>query len=145
MTQNLPEYSQNTSLQTTQGNSISIYRDSFNVSQAINQFAKLKQAFPQLPTGFYDVLLDRIKDKGFTDQRLKDAINNLIDNFTYPVPTIANVVSFDKRIKLYTYSDLTDAVSNGRNWKDFTKVKRNGKTFWITVTDKETYNIGGEI
>jgi hypothetical protein len=111
----------------------------------MEQIKRLRQAFPQIPPGFTDILLDRIKDRGFTDDRLRDSINNLIDNFTYPVPSVANIVSFDKRIKLYTYAEYCDQISAGFKSTDFSMVKRNGKNFWITVADKEIYNIGKEI
>jgi hypothetical protein len=136
---------QNT-LQRTTGNSISVYKDVFSVPAAIDQFKRLKQAFPQLPAGFYDILLERIKEKGFTDQQLKDAINNLIDNFIYPVPTIANIVGFEKRIKLYTYQDITKLMDTDRDaFKNFAKVKKNGKLFWITKAEKEMYDVPDEI
>lgn len=130
---------------TTQGNSISIYQDTFTIKNAIEQTNRLKKAYPQLPKGFYELLLDRIEANSFTDKRLKDAIDHLIDTFTYPVPQIANIIGFDKRVKLYAYSSLTDEVSNGRKWNEFAKVKVNGKNFWITATDKVMFNIGDEL
>lgn len=110
------------------------------------QFVRLKKAFPALPSGFYDILLDRVKELGFTDARLKDAVNHLIDNFTYPSPSIANIVGFDKRVKLLTYSDMLEEVNKtGRAMDlDHVKVKKNGKLFWISKADKEMYNIPDE-
>ena len=144
--QNLPEYSPSTSPQIIASNSISLYQDPFSIPVAMEQFKKLKQAFPQLPAGFYDVLLDRIKDNGFTDQRLKDAINHLIDNFTYPVPSVANIVGFDKRVKLLTYGQLIEIQERtGRAFQDYCKVRKNGKLFWINKAEKEMFNIGNEI
>jgi len=112
----------------------------------MEEIKRLKMAFPNIPTGFYDVLLERIKENHFTDQRLTDSINNLIDNFTYPNPTIANIIGFDKRIKLLTYSQLCDIQTNSPgSFKDYCKVKRNGKIFWINRAEKEQFNIGDEL
>lgn len=55
---------------------------------------KIKLAFPDLPAGFYDVLSERIKSKGFSDERLNDAVNHVIDTCKYPKPTVANFISF---------------------------------------------------
>jgi hypothetical protein len=132
--------------QITKDNSISIYKDEFTVKNAIDQFKKLKMAFPQLPAGFYDVLMDRVKENGFTDQRLKDSINKLIDNFTYPNPSIANIISFDKRVKLNSYSELIEIQNRtGRAFEDYCKIKKNGKLFWISKAEKEQFNVPDEL
>jgi len=146
MTENLQNLSQNTSPQITKDDSISIYRDEFTVNNAIDQFKKLKMAFPQLPSGFYDVLMDRVKENGFTDKRLKDSINQLIDNFIYPNPSIANIIGFDKRIKLITYNQRCTLQSeNPGSFNDYTKVLKNGKVFFISKAEKEQYNIPDEL
>lgn len=112
----------------------------------MEQMARLRKAFPQLPAGFFEILLDRVEGTGFTDKRLTDAVNNLIDNFNYPNPTIANIIGFDKRVKLLTYSQLCD-IENGcpGSFKDYCRVRRNGKIFWINRAEKEQFNIGDEI
>lgn len=57
---------------------------------------KVSQAFPTLPEPFYDLLCERIKEHGFTDERLKKSVNYVIDHCIYPTPTIAQFISFDK-------------------------------------------------
>jgi hypothetical protein len=131
---------QSISPQTT-NNSISIYQDELSIPFAIAQTLRLKKAFPNLPEGFYDILLERVKETGFTDQRLKDAIDTLIDNFIYPNPAIANIISFDKRVKLHSYIEVCDLVVKGNIWDDFSKVKIKGKYFWITKVEKEQFGI----
>ena len=134
---------QNISPQTT-NNSISIYQGELNIPFAINQTLKLKKAFPNLPEGFYDILLERVKETGFTDKRLKDAIDTLIDNFIYPTPAIANIIGFDKRVKLYTYQEVCDMIPQGYKFEDFVKVKVKGKLFRITKAEKEQFGIKDE-
>ena len=131
--------------QITKDNSISIYQDSFDVKTAINEFKKLKKAFPNVPTVFYDVLLERIKSNNFTNQRLKDSIDYLIDNFIYPNPTIANIIGFDKRVKLHVYNEICELVYNGYSFDDFAHIKIKGKTLWISKVDKKMYNIQDEL
>jgi hypothetical protein len=125
-------------------NSLSVYQGELSIPFAITQTLRLKKAFPNLPEGFYDILLERVKETGFTDQRLKDAIDTLIDNFIYPTPAIANIISFDKRVKLHTYPEVCDLVVKGNIWDDFAKVKMKGKIFWITKAEKAQYGIKDE-
>lgn len=99
----------------------------------INQVKRLSTAFPTLPEGFYDILLERIKENGFSDQRFQDAVSNLIDTCPYPQPTIANIISWDKKIKLYTYCEVVEKVNEGHSMHDFQKME--GKKTWIKVTD----------
>ena len=75
---------------------VSIYQNGELTTKNIsNQITRLMKAFPDLPTGYYDILTERLKENEFTDQRLKDAVDNVIDTCTYFKPTIADVISFD--------------------------------------------------
>lgn len=105
---------------------------------------KLKKAFPQLPSGFYEILSDRLEENNFTDNRLKDAINNMIDNFTYPIPTVANIISFDKRVKIYSYLDIIEMVNQyGTSvWYQYKPVRKIGNIrYFASLKDIETYNL----
>lgn len=111
----------------------------------MKQMSRIKKAFPNLSSGFYDILLERIKQANFTNKRLEDAVNNLIDNYKYPTPPISAIISFDKKIKVYTYNDILEMVSLGGDYifQQFEPVKiYNGtKPFWASVIDIQTYNI----
>ena len=97
----------NTSLTRKDNNyEMSIYRGELTKICLGESIMKLKQTFPSLPNDFYDVFSDRITDNKFNNDRLKASINHVIDNCVYPVPTIAQFISFDKHIKLYTYQDM---------------------------------------
>lgn len=85
---------------------MSIYTDELTTQNIINGTIKLKKSFPALTKEFFDMFSDRIKDNKFTDKRLNDSINHVIDNCIYPAPSIAQFISYDKRIKLYTYHDM---------------------------------------
>jgi len=92
--------------------SVSIYNGELTTQGIIEQVKKLKKAFPALPAGFYDVLTDRIKELKISDARLTDAVNHVIDTCMYPTPTIANIISWDVKIKLLTYDDMIDMVQH---------------------------------
>lgn len=83
---------------------------------------RLKKSFPKLPQGWYEILSEMIDSEGFTDQRLIDATTNLIRTCPYPEPTIANILSFDKTKKLYTYEQL--------QWMSKDMSKETAKNFW---------------
>jgi hypothetical protein len=142
--QNLPESSQ-TNSQLIGKNEISVYSGELTTKCIIDQVKQVKKAFPSLPTGFYDVLTDRIKELGFSDERLKDAVNNLIDTCVYPVPTIANIISWDKRIKLYNYNQIIDLVDKyGVSvWDNYKSVKISGITVrtYASLIDIQKYNL----
>lgn len=65
----------------------------------------MRDEIPDLPTGYYDILTERLKENQFTDQRLKDAVDNVIDTCTYFKPTIADVIGFDIKKEVYRYSE----------------------------------------
>ena len=124
--------------------SLSVYTGELTTGCIIENVKKLKQAFPALPPGYYDVLAQRVKDTGIGDARLTDAINHVIDTCVYPTPAIANFLSYDKRIRLFTYAEMCDLVPLHGNgiWNDYKIVRKLGKTnFWASVLDIETYNI----
>ena len=101
-------------------------------------------AFPQLTPAYYDILLERIKDKGFTNKRLTDSVNNVIDNCPYPLPALANILSWDKKIKTFSYSQICDMVTvrgyDKTVWDEFKAIKRN-PTRYSSIEDIETYNL----
>lgn len=96
-----------------------------------NCFIDLKRAFPKLPDGWYDVLEKLLDTEKFTDKRLIDATQNLIKTCVYPEPTIANILGYDTKMKLWTYDELLE-ISN-----DFSNEGR--KKFWegFQIFDKE--------
>lgn len=80
--------------------SLSVYTGELKPQTVLGSIQeKIKATFPALSTDFFDIFMERVKDKGFTDQRLKDAVNHVDDTCPYPTPTLANFLSFDKRIK----------------------------------------------
>jgi hypothetical protein len=120
---------------------ISIYSGELTAKCIATESKKIQSAFPSLPKTFFDLLSERIVLNNFSDERLKAAVGYLLDNFKYPTPTIADIISFDKRVKLYSYSDVLESLDKGRIWSDFIKILRNEKIFWIKKTDQEQFNI----
>ena len=115
---------------------ISLYTGDLTQQAMAKYMARLKVAFPSLPKDFYFLLGERMKEKGFSDEKMKDAINYVIDNCKYPVPTIAEFLSYDKVAKLYTYQEVADMVTKGKaSFDDFEKREIDGEVFRILKSD----------
>ena len=90
-----------------------------------NCFIDLKKTFPKLPDGWYDILEKMLDEEKFTDKRFIDATKNLIKTCIYPEPTIANILGFDKKQKLYSYDDILEIT------KDYSAYQRG--LFWDSL------------
>ena len=122
--------------------SISVYKGELTGSGVAASVARLKASFPNLPLEFYKVLIDRIKEKGFTDEQLKDSVNHVIDNCIYPTPSLANFLSFNKAIKVYTYSELCNRAANQEcNFSDYARIEIHGSGYWVKKSDKDIYSL----
>lgn len=121
------------------------YTDALTNVTIIASFANIRYAFPDLAPGFYDILGQRLKEHGFTDQRLTDAVSNVIDTCRFPRPTIADFISWDKRITLFTYEDMVRKTNEfgAGIWDTYQMVKIKGrkKPLWINKDDITQYNI----
>jgi hypothetical protein len=127
-------------------NEISLYQGELTAQCLVSCISDIKKAFPSLPVGFYDILTDRLADNGFSNDRLTDAVRNVIDTCIYPTPTIAQFISFDKRVKTYTYLQYCDIVEKGGDGKNYKAIKLKGRPVpvWIHINDVEQYNIVSE-
>ena len=131
---------------TSNGNELTVYRGELTPKALSQNVAKVKAAFPSLQPDFFVLLIDRLKEKGFSDERLKDAVNSVIDNCHYPTPTLANFLSFDKRVKILTYQELCSMVTEGEaSYSRYSRIKIKGKIYFVRTVDKDTFNIPEEL
>ena len=94
---------------------MSVYWGDLNLKTVLQQNLRIAKAFPQLPEGFYEILNQRLREKEFTDKRLIDAVNHVIDTCQYPIPTAANFLSYDRSVEILTHSDLVGLLSGDKN------------------------------
>jgi hypothetical protein len=111
---------------------ISIYSGDLTIPTIKKSFTKIHGAFPSLPKEFYAILQERLTEHKFPDQRLIDAVNHVIDTCVYPTPAIAEFISYDRKTKLYTYTEACKITSEqGKNMSDiFEDVKIKDKKYW---------------
>ncbi len=94
---------------------------------------KLQTAFPKQSKEFFNVLAERLVANGFTDQRLTDAVNNVIDNFQFKELNISDIVRFDKTVRLYSYQEACRLVTEkGYEFsRDLQRTSVDDRVFWI--------------
>ena len=120
----------------------SLYRDErASADDIANAIMKLSTAYPladkEESARFFALLTNRVAENGFTKKRLDDAVNWLIDNFRFKNINIADVITFDKRVRLYNYQEYCSAIYHNRNLsEDFTTYgKIDGITFWYRKSE----------
>jgi hypothetical protein len=131
--------STSTSLKISEGG-ISIYTDKLTKEGIKTNCLRVFAAFSSLDPMFTDLLTESLQRNKFTDARLTDAVNHVIDNFKYPKPSVADFVSYDKKIKVYRYDEM---VNNSFDFLRFKKVRlsdEQSKPLWVRLEDFETNN-----
>ncbi len=114
---------------------LSLYSDMLTDVGIAKGIKKLQVSFPKQSAEFFNVLAERLIANGFTDKRLSDAVNNIVDNFQYKELNISDVIKFDKKIRLYDHNEYANEATKigGENFKIFKKI--NGKNYWAKISD----------
>jgi len=124
---------------------LSVYTGKLTFQTVFDNVEKLMLAFPQLDENWYDIFQQRIMENEFSDERLNDAVNHVIDTCPYPQPTIANFISFDKRVTLYTYDQIVKMVNEHGSgiFKIYRPVKigNHDRPFYARTDDIEKYKL----
>lgn len=123
---------------------MSVYSGELTKKSVAESFFKLKNAFPNLSKVFFDVFSDRVKEHKFNNDRLKNAVNHVIDNCIYPQPTIAQIISYDKLVKIYTWHDISKMLNeNKKAFETYQSIRigNNKKPMYAHVNDIETYKL----
>jgi hypothetical protein len=111
--------------------SISKYQGQLTPNVLATQIKKLQAAFPKQSLDFFNILVERVKANGFSDERLTDAVNNVIDNFQYKELNISDIIRWDKRVKLISYQQLVSLVTSGKEkMTDWEMTEINGHKLW---------------
>ena len=109
-------------------NEISVYTDPVaTVDEVTGQLKILSMSFPDIDNDFLAVLTLRLIANGFTKDRLNDAIGAVIDACHYKRPSIAEIVSFDRKMKLYTYNEMAAKCTQQYTSENFERIEINGQ------------------
>ena len=125
---------------------LSVYAGALETETVAKTVSKVKAAFPALTPEYFKLFIDRVKEKGFSNERMIDAVNNVIDNCQYPTPTLANFLSFDKKVKIITYNELCNLVTRQEaKFESYAPIKIKGVNHFVRNVDKEIFNIPNEL
>lgn len=121
-----------------ENNEVSLYSGELTTPVLVQQMNKLRAAFPEMGADFFDILTERLVKNKFSDERLKDAVNHVIDNFHYKKLNVADIIEFDKVQKLFTYNEVlalvapsaTAKLDKTYTFEDFRTRKIGNKTYW---------------
>lgn len=116
--------------------SVSLYMgELLNKEVSMAQAARLNACFDLSPE-FLAILIQTAKDEGFTNQRFEDAVSGAISSCRYRL-TVADVLGYDKRARLYSYFDVRRlAVSGKGEFAEFFKWgKCNGVQYYVKITE----------
>ena len=132
-----------TELSTQCSNEISIYLGEIaNPTIIAQQSAKIQVAFPNLDKLFFTILTERLIKNGFTAQRFKDATEYLIDHFKYPKPSIAEIINFDKKLKLYSHNEVEILINEDKaRFDDFHRHWINGVMYRVKKSEVEMFGL----
>jgi hypothetical protein len=111
---------------------LSVYAGKTAEKQEIKEeVKKLLAVFPEVTNDFLIILIDRLTDNKFTKDRVKDAISHVIDTCPYKRPSIADIISFDRKVKTYSYSEMVALCTPYRTTENFEMVEISGVRRWI--------------
>jgi len=101
------------------------------------QALRITSVFPEMGSNapFMNELCKAVLRKKMTASQLEDAIDALIDTCRYPRFSIADVVSYDRSVKLYDYDAYCSMCCAGTPGDSFESVKVDGKCFFVKKVD----------
>jgi hypothetical protein len=115
---------------------ISAYVGALTQKGLIQQVSRIKNAYPQLPAVWHLEFRNAIQRHGFTDERLQDAVNYVIENCRYLQPLIADFIGFDRTIVLRDYNWM---VKNSNEtvsmWDYYVCITLNGVECYVSKLD----------
>lgn len=117
----------------------------------IRETEKILVAFPKIEPQMILLLRDRFKANGFDDKRMTDSINHVIDTYSCwdKLPAIADFVSFDIKVKIYTYWELREKYKDryypGATYDpivaEYERIDFRGRECWAKKEDVKQFNL----
>lgn len=129
---------------TVSNSSISEFKDEILDAESFDRGRKvLTSAFPKLQPAWFNILKTRLSEKGFTRERFRKAVYNLIDTCQYPEPTIAQILNYDLRIETLTYSEILEKEKTYGNsiWNEYELIDIEGKCYYTPKGNRLKYGL----
>jgi hypothetical protein len=104
----------------------------------------LKLNFTNVSEEFIQLSVKMAIEQGFSKERFKHACKALLLSHVYPTIQIANLLSHDVKISLYTHEDKLKALNEMGvpfdSWVMWGE-QENGKPYWAKKKDLDSLNI----
>lgn len=98
---------------------LSLYSDEpFCPKACFKELATLTELYG-ISKEFVCILVEALNNNHFTNQRFKDAVRSVVETLKFRKPTIADFVSFDDFIRLYSWQEKNRLTMNGATNDDF--------------------------
>ena len=123
---------------------LSIYKDSLLRPETyVIGERMLKERFNNLNEEMSIILLDRVKEHGFTNKRFMDAVKFVLDTHKFPTITPADIIQFDNVLNLRTWEQVSfEGKEFGSTiWQYYKPTEVKGKCYYIHIRELEKYNI----
>jgi len=115
---------------------LSLYADEYPTKEDFKAASnRLSIAFPKMTKEFFVLLTEFIIKHKFTSKRLSEAVNYVIANFQYKELNIADIIKFDRRVKLYTGNEFMNAQMSGIHPSKFEIREIEDVKYWILKSD----------
>ena len=137
-------------IKTSNEDSVSVYQGGqLTRDCVVNETQKILVAFPKIEPQMIDLLRERFKANVFNDDRIRDAVAFVIDNYTGfdKLPAIADFVRYDKRVKIWDYDSILRHTKDyspderGAFWNTLEKIDVNGELRWAKKEDVKQFNL----
>ena len=102
---------------------MSIYDDEPATPEEIFEVMAVIQTLYGVSKIFVEIVTQRILEKRFTKNQLKDAVNKVIDTYQYPTLIPAAILGYDKRVEVKTYKQMLDL--DKEEWEQWERVADN--------------------
>jgi hypothetical protein len=131
---------QGSTLQRITNGELSVYSDQqADKTDVATAIGKLRAVFPKQTNEFFAVLAEMVVNSGMTANQLKDAVNHAICNTKYELK-VSDIMTFDKRVKLYSYEDVYRMTGKFPS-PDYCLVIVNGQRMYAKLTDAQQCGI----
>lgn len=144
-------------IEKTDSREVSIYTGELTPKAVSENFARIRIVWPELfnhattkeTEEFTKIFGERLRANNFSDEKFRDAVNYVFDNYKAWTrkPQIADFVSFDKTIPVFTQIELLDkyrleiGIGNNPINRYYTYVDINGIPYYVRNEDAIKYNL----
>jgi hypothetical protein len=103
----------------------------------------LKQTYKNFDDDLSLILLDQLKEQGFTNKRFVDAVKFVINNHVYQSIKPADILSFDKALHLRLYHEIAEEQKSFGSsiWEFYDKVDIKGTCYFIHKHELRNYGV----